>query len=349
MRQTGRVTISDIARLSGVSAGAVSFALNGKPGVSDETRKRIVQIADEQNWRPNRSARALGTSPVNVVGLVVNRPARNLGTEAFFAQLLSGIQAGLAGTHTSMQLLMVGQPADELRTYRAWSNSQRVDGVIVLDPRINDPRLELLESLGMAGVVVGNHKSKGGRMSTVRMDDTRAASSLFGYLGALGHRRIKHVSGPAEFEQTALRAAALQSGREEFALELAETIPTNYQPDEAAEATRELLSRRLRPTAIVYDNDVMAVAGLSVAREMGVEVPSDLSIAAFDNSELALLVHPSITCLTCETFELGELAATTLLAQIHSPTLLDSVAAAQPKLAVRESSSPPASARRESR
>ena len=85
-----RPTIADIANRAGVSKGAVSFALNGRPGVSDATRERILRIAEQMSWRPHSAARALGEGRVDSVGMVIARPARTLGVEPFFAHLLSG-------------------------------------------------------------------------------------------------------------------------------------------------------------------------------------------------------------------------------------------------------------------
>src|SRR5689334_21272966 len=99
-----RVTIADIAKQAGVSPGAVSFALNGRPGVSEATRERILAVARANNWQPNTAARALVGARAGVVRLAINRPARTLGSEAFFADLISGVQAGLAPTRTATHL-----------------------------------------------------------------------------------------------------------------------------------------------------------------------------------------------------------------------------------------------------
>src|SRR5689334_24665510 len=94
-----RPTIADIARRAGVSTGAVSYALNGQPGVSPATRQRILAIADEIGWRPSHAARALSASRAHAVGLVIARPARWLGVEPFFMQFLAGLEAELSGRH----------------------------------------------------------------------------------------------------------------------------------------------------------------------------------------------------------------------------------------------------------
>lgn len=339
--QAKRITISDIAREAGVSAGAVSFALNGRPGVSEETRKRILEIAEQQQWRPNTAARALVGARAGVVGLAINRPARTLGTEAFFADLISGVQSGLAAARTAMHMRIARDLDDELDIYREWRSSQQVDGVILLDPRDDDPRLRLLAELGLPAVVLGSHPSAEGDPTTVWIDDKETASTLFGYLAALGHQRIAYIAGPAEFEHTAIRIGVLEqlgAGGNRVAVE---AHTTSYAPAAAADATRRLLSTHPRPTAIVYDNDVMAVAGLRVTQEMGVDVPGDVSLASFDDSVMASLVRPSLSCMTRDTFDVGELAARTLLAQLEQGSALPSVAAPLPKLSVRESTAPP--------
>ena len=91
-----RARIEDIAQRVGVSKGAVSFALNGKPGVSEATRQRVLAVAEELDWGPNSAARALSGAGTSVIGLVIARPAKTLGIEPFFAELTSGIQAALS-------------------------------------------------------------------------------------------------------------------------------------------------------------------------------------------------------------------------------------------------------------
>lgn len=91
-----RVTIADIAREAGVSKGAVSYALNGQPGVSDATRDRILEIAEQLRFTPSRGTRAPSASKAGAAGLVICRPARILGVEPFFMELVSGIEAALS-------------------------------------------------------------------------------------------------------------------------------------------------------------------------------------------------------------------------------------------------------------
>ncbi|HEY1177528.1 MAG TPA: LacI family DNA-binding transcriptional regulator, partial [Phytomonospora sp.] len=178
MKTPARPTIADIARRVGVSKGAVSFALNGRPGVSEATRARILQVAEEMNWRPHSAARALSGARAETVGLVTARPARTLGVEPFFAQLLSGLQARLSADSIALQLLVVEDIEAEMEVYRRWASEHRVDGLILVDPRVADPRTEVLEKLGIPSVVLGGLPGKHGRLSSVWAVDREAMLAI---------------------------------------------------------------------------------------------------------------------------------------------------------------------------
>ncbi|MFI6600161.1 LacI family DNA-binding transcriptional regulator [Nonomuraea sp. NPDC050536] len=335
-----RPTIADIAKRAGVSPGAVSFALNGRPGLSDATRQRILKIVEEMKWRPHSAARALGGARAEAVGLVLARPARTIGAEPFFMQLMAGLQAGLSITSTALHVIVVEDTAAEIEIHRRWVAEHRVDGFVVVDLQVRDPRIAALEELGVPAVVLGGPGRHGG-LPSVWADDREAMLSLVDYLAALGHRRIAHLAGLPTFQHTRRRIRALKDSAKRLGLVEAVSVPTDFSDAQGAAATRTLLSRPERPTAIIYDSDVMAVAGLGVAAEMGVSVPRELSIASFDDSVLTKIVHPSITALSRDTFALGEQVARALLAAVDDPGSLRDIQATTPRLTVRESTAPP--------
>ncbi|GAT68571.1 LacI family DNA-binding transcriptional regulator [Planomonospora sp. ID91781] len=310
-----RPTIADIARQAGVSKVAVSYALNGRPGVSDAKRALIKAIAEEIGWRPNSAARALNGARANSVGLTVCRPARILGVEPFYMELISGIEGELSARSYALMLQVVADPGQEMEVYRRWWGERRVDGAILVDLRFSDPRITELEDLGLPAVVVG-HPSEAGSLVPVWSDDTAAVREAVEYLVALGHRRIARVAGLPELVHTVLRDQAFIAACEDLGLTAYTITHTDYTGEEGARATRRLVSSPSRPTAIVYDNDIMAVAGLSVAQEMRLDVPGDLSVVAWDDSPLSQVVRPALTALTRDIPSYGAQAARTLLALI---------------------------------
>ncbi|TWE13117.1 LacI family DNA-binding transcriptional regulator [Rudaeicoccus suwonensis] len=330
-----RPTIADIAREAGVSKGAVSFALNGQPGVSSETRARIVAIADRMHWRPHSAARALGRSNTQLAGLVTARPRRTLGVEPSFSQIFSGVQSRLSLEGIGLQLTIVEDLDSEIATYRDWAAEHRVDGVVLMDLTIADPRLDELQRLGLPAVALGG-RSAGHSINAVTLDESAAMTSIIEYLAAIGHRRFHHISGPRQLHSTEDRVSALAAAGAALNLQTQVTA-TDGTGTDATRATRAALSSHDRPTALIFDNDIMAFAGLAVAVEMGAAVPGDVSIVSFEDSALAKLMHPGITALSRDSFALGEILADNLIKSIKHPEIHTQIAAPLPHLIVRES------------
>src|SRR5262245_35259434 len=277
-----RATIADIAKAAGVSKGAVSYALNGRPGVSQATRQRILDVAAEYGWHPSSAARALSDGKAGTLGLIVDRPARTLGIESFFMQLISGIESKLSSSSIGLLLQVTDDRRSEMAAYRRWWAQRSVDGVIVVDLVRDDPRVPLLEELQMPAVVIGGPQGLGG-LPGVWSDDRAAITSVVDYLAALGHRRIARVAGLEHLWHTHARTEALADAAGRLGVGEVVTVNTDYTGEAGAQATRMLLASRPAPTAIIYDNDVMAVAGVSVAHEMGVAIPRQLSVVAWDD------------------------------------------------------------------
>jgi DNA-binding LacI/PurR family transcriptional regulator len=332
-----RPTIADIARQAGVTKAAVSFALNGQPGVSDQTRTRVLDIARKIGWQPNSAARALSDGRAGAFGLVVDRPAATLGVEPFFMQLISGIQAELSASHVPL-LFTIAQDQDaEIELYRSWWARRRVDGVFVVDLRVTDRRIAVLEELGMPAVVIG-HPAGAGSLPAVWHDDELVTRTVMEHLVALGHRRIGRVSGVPELRHTQIRAAAFELAAADLGARIV-GVAGDYTGESGARATEILLRTEPRPTAIVYDNDLMAVSGIGTARRLGVDVPGDVSMVAWEDSPLCQLVHPALTALHRDVTGYGAHAARRLLAAARGEGSGDVKDAAH-ELIRRESSGP---------
>lgn len=311
-----RPTIADVARAAGVSKGTVSFAINGRPGVSDSTRQRVLAIAERMGFRASRAARTLAGARSQIVGLTLNREARTLALEPFFMELISGLEAELAAHSYGLLVQMTADEAAETAIYRTWWTEGRVDGVLVCDVRATDQRIPALEQLGIPAVVVGPPSSCGS-LSSVWSDDAVSVIETVRYLAALGHRRIARLAGIADLAHTRIRTEAFTRICAELGLDDAITEVTDYTAEGGARTTRQLLESPLPPTALIYDNDIMAVAGLAVAAEVGLSVPADLSIVAWDDSEICQVVHPPLTALSRDIPAYGTHAARLLLDAIN--------------------------------
>ncbi|MEU6262175.1 LacI family DNA-binding transcriptional regulator [Saccharopolyspora shandongensis] len=289
-----RPTIIDIAREVGVSKAAVSYALNGRAGVSPQTRERILDVAAAMGWRASSAARALSNDRAANVGIVLARSPEVLRTEPFFMQMLAGLEKTLSADGFSLQLALAADTGTELDTYRRWWAERRVDGVVLTDLRVSDPRPELLRELGTPAVFFGTAGPMPG-IPVLRADEDEAIRSAIAHLAELGHRRIGHVQGPADLQHTVRRADALRRAVGGTSGLSVHHASGDYTEEGGVRATRRLLSAPNPPTAVIYDNDVMAVAAVVHAEELGVRVPADLSVLAWDDSMLCQVVRPAIT------------------------------------------------------
>jgi len=332
-----RPTINDVASAAGVSKGAVSFALNNRPGISASTRARILAVAEELGWTPSTRARALSVSKALAVGLVLARPPEVLRADAFFPSFIAGLETVLSERGHAL-LLQVAEH-DDASAYRRLAAEGRVDGVLVTDLRVDDPRPEQLLTLGLPAVVIG--PALGEKYGPVLgVDDAPGVRAAVEHLVGLGHRHIAHVSGPEEMVHARSRRRAWADALADAGLPEGPCIEADFSAESGAAATRELLDLDEPPTAIVFANDLMAMAGLSVALSRGVAVPRDLSVTGYDDMEIAAHLQPPLTSVSTDVVAWGRAAATRLLELIdeRDPTPVDLPA---PRLVVRGSTAVP--------
>jgi DNA-binding LacI/PurR family transcriptional regulator len=333
-----RVTIKEIARRCGVSQGAVSYALNNQPGVSEATRARVLRVAAELEWVPNRAARQLSAARSETFGLVLARSAQTLIEEPYFMGFVAGVESVLSEKSYALALQVVADLDEELATYRKWAAERRVDGVIVVDLRVGDPRIPALRKLGLPAVLVGDPALADG-MPCVWTDGTAAMNAALDHVASLGHRDVARVAGWPEYGDVWIRDRAFEVASRRLDL-TGQVRHTDFSAVEGAAVTRQLLTGEARPTAIIYDNDLMAVAGLAVVQGLGLRIPDDVTLVAWDDSALCRITHPALTAMSHNIVGYG--------AEVMH-RLLELLTGAQPQahlystplLIIRDSSGPP--------
>lgn len=330
--------MSDIARLAGVSPTAVSFALNGREGLSEATRQHILTVANEYGWFPSAAARALTGSRTGIVGLVLGRTPRRLSVHPFQLSFITGLEAQLSRNGYSLLLHIAEHNDDELARYRRWHAEGRVDGVVLLDLRAEDNRLTQLEDLAMPAVVVGDPRFAGG-VTSIWSNDAEAISATVDRLVSLGHRRIVRISESPDMAFAVVRNEAFLRATARHGLTDAR-IAYASNSDEAGEVTGGLARSLNAPTALLYDSDIAAVAGLRAVHDLGLSVPDDVSLVAYDDSLICEVTQPPLSAVSRDVYQLGVHTAIALMAVVggaDSPVPdLDGV----PKLVERGSTGP---------
>ncbi|MFE5337909.1 LacI family DNA-binding transcriptional regulator [Isoptericola sp. NPDC056573] len=274
----------------------------------------------------------------DVVGLVLARPARLLAIEPFFMELVAGIEEVLTATDRSLLLHVVHDLDAELATYARWTRNGTVGAVVVTNVRTDDPRPATLRELGLPYVVAGGPRPEDDAPH-VWIDNARPARDAVGYLADLGHSVVARVTGPAVFAHTRTRTDAFLE-RCRTAGVVPHVVEGEYTEESGARATDELLGLDPRPTAVVYDNDVMAIGGLEHARSAGLRVPEDLSIVAWDDSALCRLSSPPLSAMHHDVHGMGRLIGEAVLDAVEG-TVPTTRTAPFPRLLVRGSTAPP--------
>jgi LacI family transcriptional regulator, repressor for deo operon, udp, cdd, tsx, nupC, and nupG len=307
-----RPTIADVARRAGVSAAAVSFAVNDRPGVGPETRARILAAAEELGWRPSASARALSKSRVRAIGLVLAREPAHLEVDAFFVRFLSGLQRALVPRDYALllQLLPGGEP--DPAAYDRLAAQGRVDGLVLTDVELEDPRFERLEASGLPVVVAGRPASAC-PFPWVETEHAAGMTAAARHLVEAGHERIAFLGGPAAYEHVQVRRRCWEAAVRGAGLEPGPAVHAD-----AAGAT-EAAARALaaRPTAVACTSDSLAMVLVGVARERGLRVPGDVAVTGFDDSPLATLSAPALTSVRVDYAEFGAAAGEALVAAVE--------------------------------
>jgi DNA-binding LacI/PurR family transcriptional regulator len=297
-----------------VSKGAVSFALNDRPGVGPQTRDRILAAARDLGWQPSTRARALSRSRAFAVGLVMRRAPELLGADPFFPQFLAGVESALAERGSALVLQVVADDDEaEASSYRRLATQGRVDGVFLTDLQTEERRFGLLAGLGLPAVAVGRPAGPC-PFPVVTVDDRQGVAGTVEHLLGLGHRRVAFVGGPEGYVHSRSRRTAWREALEAAGVAPGPQRVADFTGPGGAAATRALLELADPPTAIVYANDVMAIAGMGVAIGLGLEVPGDLSVTGFDDVPLAAHVAPPLTTVRQDAMAWGRAAATVLLA-----------------------------------
>lgn len=273
--------------------------------------------------------------------------------EPFFNQVIAGLEDVLAPHGATLTVKSVDSPADEIEVYRHWHTTAAVDAVVVKDLTENDQRIEQLNSFGMPFVALCD-TTQTGPFSAVRFDNGQAMRTLLAQLISQHHTRIARVTGPPTFVHTRIRTAVFSAVAEQAGIEY-QIVEGDYSQPSGQHATRALLSGppahptphqrpaapppAARPTAIIYDNDLMALGGLTAAQELSLDVPKDLYLVAWDDSVLCQLAQPPLSALNRDVHAIGAQLGTALLHVLAGGAVVADEAA-QPVLVSRGAAMP---------
>lgn len=308
------VTIKDIAKLANVSQSTVSKALNRRPDVSEHTRNRIVEIAEEHHFIPNAFGKGLKRRTTENVGVIFCRESQPLSGNPFYSRVLEGIEGELAINNYNLVLHLI--PENYKVDLPKMVRERQVDGLILVGVLKQD-FINSIVSKNIPVVLV-DPKILTENMSQILIDNEHGAFIATQYLIRLGHRRIGFISGDIERLSFKQRydgyVKSLKYGNVPFNSELISTGGL----EQGYEHVKKLLGLEQRPTAIFAANDINAIYGYRAIMDLNFRVPDDISIVGFDDIELSRISAPPLTTLRVYKEEMGSIAVRTLIKIINS-------------------------------
>lgn len=331
--------LSDVAKQADVSTTIASRVLNNDPNVRvrEETRTRVLEVAETLGYVPNGVARSLRSSRSDAIGLVMHNLASPMNTT-----VLDGVRGRCAEAGYVTLLADSEQLATDSGRLRSFLARGRLDGVILHVGHGHHDRLIEKVSRHLPAVLVNADGS--GSVPSARLDDVAAGRAATEHLLALGHTDIWFIGGP----DGSVTSIGRQRGYEEALLNAQAHLPhqsisAGWTAEHGEEAALSILRRPTLPTAIIVANVVTASGVLTVLRAAGVCVPTDVSVIAIHDAWFAKHLAVSLTTVKLPLFELGEKAADLLLDTLAGKPVGAGalIADPPPEIILRESTAPP--------
>ncbi|MFL6063351.1 MAG: LacI family DNA-binding transcriptional regulator [Friedmanniella sp.] len=323
----------DVARIAGVSHQTVSRVLNDHPSVRPETRERVQEAIAQLGYRRNSAARALATNRSSTIGLLTATSSRSGPVSTLVAVEEASRAAGL---WVSVASLSEYDP-QSVRAALDHFLDQGVDGIIVIAPVQEAVRAAATTAVDVPMVVVAPQVDAASRAVAVAVHQRLGARLVVRHLAALGHTRIAHLAGAAGWLDAAEREAGWRDELEAHGLAPGELVRGDWTAASGFEAAGRLGSRT---TAVFASNDQMALGLIRALTEQGIRVARDVSVAGFDDIEIAGYALPPLTTVRQDFGRLG-LAAVRALLDLLAGTTPQDPTLIEPVLLVRASTAPP--------
>ena len=318
------VTIKDVAKLAGVSPSTVSRVCNNNPAISRETQDKVRKAMAELGYElPTAVPEPQATAVVRSIAIVLPPSDRDAYENTFYLKAIRGISQ-ICNERSVESTVVTGSNDHELlRSIQTLHRSSRVDGFILLYSKREDFVVEYLCEHGLLYVIVGKPSDLAGQTVCIDNDNLLAGREAADYLYDLGHRRIGYIGSKNDYLYATDRRSGYQLSLllHELPMKPEYCVEMEGVHSSGSDTLRRLLEQEDRPTAFVVSDDMLALALERVCVQMGLNIPRDISIIAFNNSLYAQLASPQLTAVDINSYLLGQEAANQIINHVENPNL----------------------------
>ena len=299
------VTIYDVAREANVSMATVSRVVNGNQNVKPATRKKVLEVIERLEYRPNAVARGLASKKTTTVGVIIPDIANNV-----YAELARGVEDIATMYRYNIILANSDQNEDKELQLLDTMLGKQVDGIVMMSDEVTDKMLQSMEHSPVPIVLAGS-VDESQAIPTVNIDYYQAAYEAVTLLIKNGHSRISFVSGPLSYTINGkYKLEAYKKALQDAGISLDETliIAEESSYDSGLEAWESLASLDQPPTAFFAGSDELAIGLIHGAQDAGKSVPEEIEVISFENSKLARMVRPELTSVVLPLYDIGAVA-----------------------------------------
>lgn len=314
------VTIYDVAREANVSMATVSRVVNGNPNVKPTTRKKVLDVIERLEYRPNAVARGLASKKTTTVGVIIPDISN-----VFYAELARGIED--IATMYRYNIILSNSDQREEKELQLLDNmyGKQVDGIVMMSDQVSE-ELQNKMSHSPVPIVLAGTLDEMKEIASVNIDYLQAAYEAVKHLIANGHRRIAYISGPfsstinKKFKFEGYKKALEEEG---IALDEDLVIATEDSYDSGLEDFETLSQLADPPTAFFAGSDELAIGIIHGAQDLGKSVPEDYEVISFENSKLARMVRPQLTSVVLPLYDIGAVSMRLLTKYMNKENVED--------------------------
>lgn len=329
------VKISDVAKEAGVSVTSVSRVLNGGKYVRDEIKDRVLKAVKEMGYSPSSIARSLVLQKTNLIGVIIPDL-----TSSFHFTILSSIEEIASHNMYSILVSNIMEDIEKEKKYLNVFKQMRVSGIIVMHEKVDKEIVDIFNTIEVP-VIFSSVKPKGvTNITSIIINNTRAAYDATKYLIDLGHKRIGFIGGDMnDVTSGQERYNGYMDAMKDNSIKVDENHVKfgDYKVYGGYSKMNEILRTEVLPTSIFAASDDMAVGAMNCIFDHGMKVPDDISVIGFDGSNFTELVRPRLTSMQQPIREIGELSVELLIKQIKNQDKLFNEVVVNHKLVARDS------------
>lgn len=307
MNKKGNITVSDVAKMAGVSTSTVSRVISDNPRISQATKDRVLIIMDEMGYYPNAIARSLAKKQTGNIGVIMPTRSEDVFLNPFFPEALRGILKGASSNNYDILLSTNTEKGDELENIKSFIRGSKVDGIILVSSKLDDESIKYLSSIEFPFSLIGSPYESKNNINHMDNDNYMAAYELTKYLINKGKKIIAMIAGDDRLVVTLKRIEGYKKALEDSNINFNEELLFigSFNEETGYKYGKDIIKLKSMPDALIVTDDLVTFGAIQVLESFNINIPKDMAVASFNNSIISRHSAIPFTSVDINAYELG--------------------------------------------